>query len=296
MIDRRAFLHTAGLGLAAATFASPARADGRVQSDDVSIFYRQFGKPGKTPIVCMHGANYFDSYDWIGVCEQLAADREVVAFDHRGFGESGWSPSKNYSIEAKMEDMRALFAHLGWKKPIVVGHSASGRIATSYAATYPDDLEKLIIVDSGFAREDPAAGAKTVGNPPLVFPSVEAAMERFAKLAQVPRIGRDRGRAEQALKKVDAGYQLKRDPDFQNATPVGGAPSKREIDIWEALTKIKVPILIVRGLKSDRYPPDIVARVQKEFPRIEWATADSYHDIPFYSPGELVAAARKFIA
>jgi esterase len=298
MIHRRGLLQSAAFGVSLAALGAPALADdtGRVNSGDTSIFFRRFGKPGKTPLLVMHGANYFDSFDWIGVCQRLAGDREVVAFDHRGFGESGWSPSKDYSIDAKMADMRALIAALGWKKPVIMGHSASGRIATSFAATHPDALEKLVIVDSGFAREEAPAGAKTIGNPPLVFPTVEAAMERFAKLAQVPRMGRDRARAEQALRKVEAGYQLKRDPDFQNATPVGGAAGKREIDVWDALARITVPILIVRGLKSDRYPPEVVTRVQTAFPKIAWATADSYHDIPFYAPDELVAAVTKFIA
>ncbi len=300
MIHRRALVRSAAAGLsvsllpAAARAADSASRTGRVASGDVSLFYRLFGAPGKTPVIVMHGANYFDSYDWIGVCEQLAVDRQVIAFDHRGFGESTWSASKNYSIDAKMNDMRALLAALGWKKPIVMGHSASGRIATSYAAAYPEDIEKLIVVDSGFARDEEGGKGPTVGNPPLVFPSVEAAMERFAKLKQVPRIGLDRGRAEQALTKIDAGYQLKRDPDFQNATPVGGAAGKLELDVWESLAKIRAPVLIVRGLKSDRWTPDLVARVQKDFPQYQWATADSFHDIAYYAPAELIAATRKF--
>ena len=69
---------------------------------------RAFGARGGTPILLMHGANYFDSYDWIGVAEALAADREVATFDKRGFGESGWSPSKDYSLDANMGDILAV--------------------------------------------------------------------------------------------------------------------------------------------------------------------------------------------
>ena len=67
---------------------------GRVNSGDVSIFYRAFGARGRTPILVMHGANYFDSYDWIGVAGALASDREVVAFDRRGWGESDLEPEQ----------------------------------------------------------------------------------------------------------------------------------------------------------------------------------------------------------
>ena len=104
---------------------------GRVNSGDVSIFYRAFGSRGRTPIMVMHGANYFDSYDWIGVAGALATDREVVAFDRRGWGESSWSPSKDYSIDAHMSDALAVAAKMGWDRMIFMGHSASGRVVSS---------------------------------------------------------------------------------------------------------------------------------------------------------------------
>lgn len=296
MLDRRQFTLAAAATL---TAASPdgARADGRVTSGDVSIFYRQFGRPGKTPLVLMHGANYFDSFDWINVGEKLATDREVVAFDMRGFGESGWSASKNYSVDAMMGDMRALFAHLGWRKPVVLGHSFSGRLAVSFASNYPDELSKLIVVDSAFGRDEP--GPRGTGNPPLVFPTVEACMERFGKLSNPPRISKDRARAEQALVKVAEGFRLKRDPDYSNATPVGlpaDVRPRRELNVWEELAKVKAPMYFVQGLKSDRFTPEVKARLDKDFPSITWATANSMHDIAYYAPDELIAAVRKFIA
>lgn len=61
---------------------------GSVSSGDVQIFYRRFGKPGRTPALIVHGLSYF-SYDWIELASALATDREVVAIDMRGFGQSG---------------------------------------------------------------------------------------------------------------------------------------------------------------------------------------------------------------
>jgi pimeloyl-ACP methyl ester carboxylesterase len=297
MLNRRQFTLAAGAGLASAALPQVAYADGRFNSGDVSIFYRQFGRPGKTPMVMMHGANYFDSFDWINVATQCAADREVVCFDMRGFGESGWSPSKNYSVDAMMADIRALFGHLGWRKPIVAGHSFSGRLAVSFASNFPDELSKLIVIDSAFGRDEP--GPRGVNNPPVIFPTVEACMERFAKLANPPRISKDRARAEQALTKVAEGYRLKRDPDYSNAVPVGTPADvrpRRELNVWEELAKVKVPMYFVQGLQSDRFTPDVKARLQKEYPSAPWATANSMHDIPFYAPDELIAAVKKFIA
>ena len=106
----------------------------RVNSGDVSLFYRVFGSPGKTPLMILHGSNYYDSYDWINVATQLAVDREVVTPDRRGWGESEWSKSKNYSRDALMADILAVKAAMKWtEQPIVAGHSCSS-MAIEYAS------------------------------------------------------------------------------------------------------------------------------------------------------------------
>src|SRR5262249_55396831 len=218
--------------------------NGRVNSGDVSIFYRAFSARGRTPILLMHGANYFDSYDWVGVAEALAGDREVASFDKRGLGETGWSPSKDYSVDANMGDMLAVIAELKWERPIVVGHSASGRLSISFAANFPDKISRLVVVDSGLAREEGGGGRPTGGNPPLVFQTVEAARAHSAKLSNPPRISHARERALAALVKVEKGYMLKRDPDFQNTKPQGeGAnlPQRASRDVWQELAAVKCP-------------------------------------------------------
>lgn len=130
----------------------PTQSTGRIESGDVELFYRAFSPPaggsGRPPVVILHGANYFDSYDWVGVAEQLARDREVVAFDHRGFGQSGWSPNKDYSLDAICGDTVNVSKHFGWDRPVVMGHSFSGRLAIFFAAYFPDHLTRLIVLDS----------------------------------------------------------------------------------------------------------------------------------------------------
>src|SRR5690349_18373169 len=99
---------------------------GTLKSGDVNLFYRRFGKPGATPILILHGVNYYDSADWIDVAGALARDREVVAYDKRGFGQSTWSASKDYSSDAVMADITGLLRECGWPRAIIVGHSAGG--------------------------------------------------------------------------------------------------------------------------------------------------------------------------
>ncbi len=270
---------------------------GTVKSGDVTLFYRAFGAAGATPIMILHGANYFDSVDWIDVAGRLAADREVVTFDRRGFGESDWSPSKDYSADALMEDMQAVAAHLGWTKFIPMGHSMAGGPAICFAANFPEIAEKLIIVDSNMSGEG-GGGGESIGNPPTMFDGIDAAMARFAKLGNPPRFARDRARAEAGLKKVEGGYMLKRDPDFRNGVPQGDGirtPVLQDQTRDQQLNRIAQPILLVRGSRSDRYPPKEVERVTAAYPRIQWAVVESEHDVADQDPAGLIAAVRAFI-
>jgi pimeloyl-ACP methyl ester carboxylesterase len=278
--------------------ADPDHRAAHVTSGDVSIFYRIFGKPGATPILILHGSNYYDSVDWVEVAAALASDREVVTPDRRGWGESTWSPSKDYSLDALLDDVLAVIRAMKWSKVIVMGHSGAGPTIISFAVNFPDLTSKLVLVDSQMNREEHARSGRSIGNPPYVYESIEAAMAHFAKLVNPPRIAQDRARAERAFIKVDKGYMLKRDPDGGNRKPIGeGAslPRRPVREMWAELAMVKVPTIIIRGSRSSRYPPATVERLQREFPHIPQVVVDSQHDIPYQARDALIANVRKFI-
>ncbi len=201
---------------------------------------------------------------------QLATDREVVTPDRRGWGESTWSPSKDYSRDALIDDMRAVIGAMKWsEKPIIAGHSGAGPTVIAFAVDYADELSKLVIVDSQMNRDEDAVAGPTVGNPPLVFESIEAGMARFAKLNNPPRVAHDRDRMLHALIKVENGFMLKRDPDNGNKKPIGvpAAPPKFPVrEMWAELGMVKTPTFLIRGLRSDRFPPETVDPLHQGIP------------------------------
>jgi len=89
-----------------------------------------------------------------------------------------------------------------------------------------------------------------------------------------------------------------RDPDNGNKKPIGVAekPPKFPVrEMWSELGMVKVPTMLVRGLRSDRFPPATVDRFTKEYPHIPQMTVDSQHDIPGQAPDAFVAHVKKFI-
>ena len=173
------------------------------------------------------------------------------------------------------------------------------RLSIIFAANFAGQLSRLVVVDSNMASGNPGGYHVSVGNPPVMFPSVEAAMAPFAKRPNPPRFAHDRNRAERALKAVDGGYMLLRDPDYRNTqSQVAGAPKPRlrNLDVWHELARVTCPILFIRGLRSDRYTPEIMERMRRDFPHIPWGAVDSQHDVAVGAPEELVAVVRNFIA
>ena len=280
----------------------PLHRTGTVQSGDVALFYRAFGPEsssgGKTPLIILHGSNYFDSYDWIGVASKVSQDRQVVTFDHRGFGRSGWSEYKDYSLDALFSDIMNVSAHFGWKRPAIMGHSMSGRLAIFFAAYFPDHLSQLIVADTAMGKGNPGNHNVSVGNAPKVFKTVEEAMAHLAKKENPPRFSLDRARAELAMRKVDGGFVLTRDPDQKNTqSQAPGAPMPKftNVDSWDALREINCPTTFIRGKRSDRNKPEHYARIARDFPRIRVETIDSRHDIAFEAPDELIAIVNRIM-
>jgi pimeloyl-ACP methyl ester carboxylesterase len=281
------------------TATQTAHRTGTVRSGDVNLFYRVFGKPGATPVLIFHGANYYDSADWIEVGSGIATDREVVAFDTRGFGGTGPSPSKDYTLDAHMGDATGLLDHLKWRKVVAIGHSMGGGRSILFSSRFPERVAGLVIVDHCPGRGGGTPGAKqSVGNKPPVFATVEAAQKEMSRDANTPPGSKARARLDQILKAVPGGYTFPRDPDYMNPVPIGGDGRKPKIvveDMWKELAAVRCPILLVRAIKSDRYDAAALAKIAREYPKIERIDVDCGHDVAGGAPEALIAAVREFV-
>src|SRR5256712_1051940 len=160
-----------------------AHSTGRARSGEVSIYYRKLGNRALTPILIAHGLSYF-SWDWLEVGQVLAAEREVVAMDMRGFGDSDWSAQKDYSVPTMAQDIVNVLDHLGWKRALLAGHSMGGRSTTYVAARHPGRVAGLALID--YSPENAPAGTKrvkkTVANTPVKLASIEEAMKDFGQI------------------------------------------------------------------------------------------------------------------
>jgi pimeloyl-ACP methyl ester carboxylesterase len=84
--------------------------------------------------------------------ERLGSFARVIVYDNRGSGVSDPIAISNIpSLDRWNDDIQAVLAAVGAEQSDLVGETEGGAFATMFAATYPERVRSLILVNS-FAR------------------------------------------------------------------------------------------------------------------------------------------------
>ena len=126
------------------------------------------------PVVLIHGASGNFRDFTFSMSDALAAQGfTAIAVDRPGLGYSGRSGGESYTPSAQASVLRAGMRVLGITKPVVVGHSFGGAVATAWAVDAPDTVRGAVIV-AGVTYPWPAgdnayhaAAATSVFGPPI---------------------------------------------------------------------------------------------------------------------------------
>jgi pimeloyl-ACP methyl ester carboxylesterase len=118
---------------------------------DAQIAVHRWGERGDIPIVFWHALGPDASgAELADIAGELAdAGFRVVAVDGPGFGRSPLLPAERYRLASLVSILHELVDELELDRPVVMGHSWGGAIGVRYAATHPDDLRALVLLDSG---------------------------------------------------------------------------------------------------------------------------------------------------
>ncbi len=96
---------------------------------------------GRPPLVLVPGFAE-STYVWSRVAPLLAADRDVYAYDVRGYGYTDHVPP--YDLAADTDQLAGLITALRLERPIVVGHSLGVAIALSLALRTPGSVTGVV--------------------------------------------------------------------------------------------------------------------------------------------------------
>lgn len=112
--------------------------------DGVRLHYLIAGKGGA--VILLHGFAQ-TSRMWRPLMTELAKSHTVIAPDLRGFGQSE-KPKSGYDKKTMAQDVHALAKSLGYQRTIVVGHDIGLMVAYAYAAQYPSEVNRIVLMDA----------------------------------------------------------------------------------------------------------------------------------------------------
>ena len=220
---------------------------------------RDQGNPAGIPVVLIHGSSG-SLHIWEGWTRALGGQARLISVDLPGHGLTGAWPREEYTVEAYADFIEALIDTLNLDRVVLVGHSLGGAVAWTFAATRPDRVSQLILVDSA---------AYPDGKEP--WP------KRLARLPIVGEIGiyfKPEWWVRRTLTKAYADPAMVTDERVKRVAELQRFPGNREATLLRArmqeqldptpLKRLNVPTLILWGGKDGWEPTADALRLQND--------------------------------
>ncbi|HVV93919.1 MAG TPA: alpha/beta hydrolase [Hyphomicrobiales bacterium] len=157
-----------------------------VVSDGIDIRYVEEG--AGDPVLLIHGFASNLEVNWVGtgwVSLLTGHGRRVVAFDHRGHGESTklYDPD-DYRVELLVEDAVRVLDAAGVERADVIGYSMGSRVASYLVDRHPERVGSLVLGGMGATLLRGGRGGEKIAQA-LEAPSREVVTDPYTRMFRV---------------------------------------------------------------------------------------------------------------
>lgn len=129
--------------------------EGYVTSGTAQLYYRDIGS-GK-PIIVLHGGPDFDHSYLLPDMDRLSDKYRLIYYDQRCRGKSKGTLNKNeISVMQYARDLDEIRKHMLFKKSVIMGHSWGAHLALHYAINFPENVSRMILLNTAPASYDDA--------------------------------------------------------------------------------------------------------------------------------------------
>ncbi len=119
------------------------------------IVHRLTRAPEGAPVVVALHSISSNALAWAPVADRLEGRAHLLAPDMRGRAES--SHLRSTGLADHVADVRAVIAHLELDRPVLAGHDMGAFVAALVAATHPQHVGAVVLVDGGLAFPSPGS-------------------------------------------------------------------------------------------------------------------------------------------
>jgi class 3 adenylate cyclase/pimeloyl-ACP methyl ester carboxylesterase len=230
---------------------------GITHRDGAKLVYYEHGT-GKHTLCIIRPMTYGIEHFQPGV-EQLCQEFRIVTMDARGAGESD-PITRPYLISQHMEDVRAVIEAVGAGPVTAVGISRAGNLMTLLAVTYPDLLERMVLVSPAIPLLDYEGFVPSRKRHPEVMGALEAGDLERAFQIFLPTIISEPGTEELRRQGLELFRSLPEETIYSFFLD-----REEDQQVYKRLGDIRVPTLVMHGTEDLRIPFDysrvIVGRI-----------------------------------
>lgn len=250
-------------------------------------------------LVLLHGGGQ-NAHTWDTVA--LALGRPLVAIDLPGHGHSGDARAGSAGFTANAEDVAAAIRAMAPDALAVVGMSAGGITALALTTFAPELVRRLVLVDI-LPNPDPVATKHITDfiRGPATFPDFDELLARTMQFNPTrSESSLRRGILHNAVQLEDGSWQWRHHrvrPDRAATPPEPEAITARMTALWDAVSALTVPVLLVRGMAQGSVVTDAQEEeLRRRLPsaRIE-RVEGAGHSVQGDKPVELAALIDDFV-
>jgi pimeloyl-ACP methyl ester carboxylesterase len=197
-------------------------------------------------LVLLHGGAQ-NAHTWDTVA--LALDRPLLCVDLPGHGHSDRAADGTVNFHRNARDVSQAIRELAPDARAVVGMSLGGMTTLALVQQFPELVRAAVLVDVTPGVDETKARAVTAFvDGPESFPNFEALLARTVEHNPTRTVSSlRRGILHNALQRSDGSwvwrYRRFFEPDHRGAFP-------RFADMWDVISAMTVPLLLVRGMRS----------------------------------------------
>lgn len=252
---------------------------------------------GGTPIILLHGFGTC-TFLWRHVAPLLAeAGHTAYAIDLIGYGESDRPPDADFGIAAQAEYLDAAMTALRLARAVIVGNDLGGDVGLRLAATRPDRVEKLVLINTPAFDEIPARDITTLQRSTARF-AVQVTRGVLGAAALLQAVLEESvATPEHMPTRLVARYlaPFAGHDGVNHLLSLGAAIRRADIDDL-ALDEVKAPTLVIRGDRDPWVGADVAPRLVREIPSAHLAQiAGAARLVPEEAPEQLVELLVEFV-
>lgn len=250
---------------------------------------------GDPRLVLVHGGAQ-NAHTWDTVA--LALGVPLVALDLAGHGHSDWRADGLYNHDNLTADVASAIEQLAPNANAVVGMSLGGLTALAVAQRAPQLVRHLVLVDitPGVNAEKAKAVVDFV-NGPQSFASFDELLARTRQHNPTrSESSLRRGILHNSLQLADGSWQWRYDRRGHARSTVGDEPNTVQFaQLWDAISELTCPLLVVRGGLSPVVDDADIAEVIRRKASAEIVMVENAgHSIQGDRPIELAGLLRRF--